>query len=160
MCIRDSRGRAGEVTADRRRPTAAGEKQGGRGAGEQGRKNPTTRHPPLAMVGGRWSAVLLLILLLAFALRAWNLTGVPPGLTHDEANHGREAIDILDGVFRLFFPLNYGSEPIYSYTVALSMAPVSYTHLDVYKRQHHHQVVSLFVLHHISPAGKSARLVL
>ena len=76
------------------------------------------------MVGGRWSAVLvlLLILLLAFALRAWDLTAVPPGLTHDEANHGREAIDILDGVFRLFFPLNYGSEPIYSYTVALSMA--------------------------------------
>ena len=59
---------------------------------------------------------------ISFALRAWNLTGVPPGLTHDEANHGREAIDILDGVFRLFFPLNYGSEPIYSYTVALSMA--------------------------------------
>ena len=74
------------------------------------------------MVGGRWSAVLLLILFLAFALRLWNLTGVPPGLTHDEANHGREAIGILDGVFRLFFPLNYGSEPIYSYTVALSMA--------------------------------------
>ena len=47
---------------------------------------------------------------------------MPPGLTHDEANHGREAIDILNGVFRIFFPLNYGSEPIYSYTVALSMA--------------------------------------
>ena len=65
---------------------------------------------------------LVTILLLAFALRAWNLTGVPPGLTHDEANHGREAIGILDGVLRLFFPLNYGSEPLYSYTAALSMA--------------------------------------
>ena len=52
----------------------------------------------------------------------WNLTGIPPGLTHDEANHGREAIGILDGVYRYFFPLNYGSEPIYSYTVAGSMA--------------------------------------
>ena len=43
-------------------------------------------------------------------------------MTHDEANHGREAIGILAGELRLFFPLNYGSEPLYSYTVALSMA--------------------------------------
>ena len=64
----------------------------------------------------------MLVIFIAFALRAWNLTGVPPGLTHDEANHGREAIGILEGVLRLFFPLNYGSEPIYSYTAALSMA--------------------------------------
>jgi len=66
--------------------------------------------------------VLVAILLLAFALRVWQLTSIPPGLTHDEANHGREAIGILDGVLRYFFPLNYGSEPLYSYTVALSMA--------------------------------------
>ncbi|MCZ2113096.1 MAG: phospholipid carrier-dependent glycosyltransferase [Anaerolineae bacterium] len=65
---------------------------------------------------------LLLILLLAFGLRVWGLTSLPPGLTHDEANHGREAIGILDGVLLFFFPLNYGSEPLYSYTVALFMA--------------------------------------
>lgn len=47
---------------------------------------------------------------------------MPPGLTHDEANHGREAIGVLNGVFLYFFPLNYGSEPLYSYTVALFMA--------------------------------------
>ena len=68
------------------------------------------------------SLIILLILLLAFALRVWNLTGIPPGLTHDEANHGREAIGVLNGVFLYFFPLNYGSEPLYSYTVALFMA--------------------------------------
>jgi 4-amino-4-deoxy-L-arabinose transferase-like glycosyltransferase len=66
--------------------------------------------------------LLALILLLAFALRAWQLTGIPPGLTHDEANHGREALGVLDGVYLFYFPLNYGSEPLYSYTVALSMA--------------------------------------
>jgi 4-amino-4-deoxy-L-arabinose transferase-like glycosyltransferase len=66
--------------------------------------------------------ILLLILLAAFALRAWNLTGIPPGLTHDEANHGREAIGILNGIYLYFFPLNYGSEPLYSYTAALFMA--------------------------------------
>ena len=70
----------------------------------------------------RISYLIFSVLLLAFALRVWNLTGVPPGLTHDEANHGREAIGILNGVYRYFFPLNYGSEPIYSYTVAGSMA--------------------------------------
>jgi hypothetical protein len=47
---------------------------------------------------------------------------IPPGLTHDEANHGREAIGILQGRLALFFPLNYGSEPLYSYTVAGLMA--------------------------------------
>ncbi len=44
---------------------------------------------------------LILILLLALALRAYRLTEIPPGLTHDEANHGREAIEILDGNLRL-----------------------------------------------------------
>ena len=83
------------------------------------RSSPTRRS---SFVTRRSSLVVLLILLLAFALRAWNLTGTPPGLTHDEANHGREAIGILAGELRLFFPLNYGSEPLYSYTAALSMA--------------------------------------
>lgn len=61
---------------------------------------------------------LLLILLLAFGLRLYALTEIPPGLTHDEANHGREAIGILRGFYLFIFPLNYGSEPLYSYTVA------------------------------------------
>jgi 4-amino-4-deoxy-L-arabinose transferase-like glycosyltransferase len=65
---------------------------------------------------------LILILLLAFGLRTHRLTEVPPGLTHDEANHGRDSINILDGVLLFYFPLNYGSEPLYNYTVAGSMA--------------------------------------
>jgi sulfur carrier protein ThiS len=64
---------------------------------------------------------IILVLLLAFALRSWELTAVPPGLTHDEANHGREAIGILNGVLLFYFPLNYGSEPLYSYIVAVLM---------------------------------------
>ncbi len=67
---------------------------------------------------------LIAILLLAFFLRTWQLTSAPPGLTHDEANHGREGISILDGDLRLYYPLNYGSEPLYSYLVAGSMAAV------------------------------------
>jgi hypothetical protein len=69
----------------------------------------------------KWLPILL-ILWLAFGLRVWELTTVPPGLTHDEANHSREALGIFDGVFLYYFPLNYGSEPLYSYTVAGSMA--------------------------------------
>ena len=77
-----------------------------------------------AAVHGPRSVTPLLVALLfvAFFLRVWQLTGVPPGLTHDEANHGREAIGILNGIYLYFFPLNYGSEPLYSYTVALMMA--------------------------------------
>lgn len=67
---------------------------------------------------------IILILILAWALRTAALTGIPPGLTHDEANHGREALDILGGIFRFIFPLNYGSEPLYSYTVAATMGLV------------------------------------
>jgi 4-amino-4-deoxy-L-arabinose transferase-like glycosyltransferase len=66
--------------------------------------------------------LILLILLLAFGLRLAALTDLPPGLTHDEANHGREAIGILNGILLFYFPLNYGSEPLYSYTVAGFMA--------------------------------------
>lgn len=67
---------------------------------------------------------IVLLLLFAFGLRGGWLTSLPPGLTHDEANHGREAIGILAGRLALFFPLNYGSEPLYSYTVAGLMALV------------------------------------
>ena len=79
-----------------------------------------TRHSSLGRHTGL--PLLVVLLVLAFSLRVWNLTGIPPGLTHDEANHGREAIGILNGVLLYFFPLNYGSEPLYSYTVALLMA--------------------------------------
>jgi 4-amino-4-deoxy-L-arabinose transferase-like glycosyltransferase len=65
---------------------------------------------------------LILILLFAFALRTYQLTEIPPGLTHDEANHGRDSINILDGVLLFYFPLNYGSEPFYNYVVAGAMA--------------------------------------
>ncbi len=77
---------------------------------------------PLPSLILKRSLPLLLIFLLAWALRSYQLTAVPPGLTHDEANHGREAMGVLDGVTPFFFPYNYGSEPLYSYTVAGSMA--------------------------------------
>ena len=101
-----------KTTADRRPPAAA----------SLNAPAPLLSRSPASPTAGRHLSALVLILLVAFALRVWNLTGIPPGMTHDEANHGREAIGILNGVLLYFFPLNYGSEPIYSYTVALFMA--------------------------------------
>ncbi|MEI2612565.1 MAG: hypothetical protein V9G20_28330 [Candidatus Promineifilaceae bacterium] len=68
----------------------------------------------------RW--LIVLILLLALALRTYRLMELPPGLTHDEANHGVEAMGVLAGDWYFYFPRNYGSEPLYSYLVALTMA--------------------------------------
>ncbi|HUS94523.1 MAG TPA: phospholipid carrier-dependent glycosyltransferase [Patescibacteria group bacterium] len=79
-------------------------------------------HAPISMF--KKYLPIILILLLAFTLRTYKLTEVPPGLTHDEANHGRDSINILDGVLLFYFPLNYGSEPLYNYIVAGVMATV------------------------------------
>ncbi|MEZ4518507.1 MAG: phospholipid carrier-dependent glycosyltransferase [Chloroflexota bacterium] len=90
--------------------------------------SPETADSPTIMSPSRrydwlWAALpYIIILLVALGLRLYQLTAVPPGLTHDEANHGREAIGILNGIYLYFFPLNYGSEPLYSYTVAAFMA--------------------------------------
>ena len=67
---------------------------------------------------------IILILLIGLFLRTHRLTTIPPGLTHDEANHGRDSMNVLDGVLLFYFPLNYGSEPFYNYAVAGSMALV------------------------------------
>lgn len=58
------------------------------------------------------------LLLIAFALRVYLLDRLPPGLTHDEANHGHEALELLSGVYRYYFPLGYGREPLYAYLLA------------------------------------------
>ncbi|MEM8861128.1 MAG: hypothetical protein AAGD96_22620 [Chloroflexota bacterium] len=58
------------------------------------------------------------LLLLAFLLRVYQLDSLPPGLTHDEANHGHEAIEVLNGIYRYYFPLGYGREPFYAYLLA------------------------------------------
>ena len=67
---------------------------------------------------------IVLVILLGFTLRVHRIAEIPPGLTHDEANHGRDSINVLDGVLLFYFPLNYGSEPLYNYAVAGSMAAV------------------------------------
>ncbi len=71
-------------------------------------------HIPPHVLRAAWIALFLL----AFALRTFALTRVPPGLTHDEASNGHDAAAILRGVHRLYFPVGYGHEPLYNYSVA------------------------------------------
>ena len=65
---------------------------------------------------------LLLILLAAVFLRLHKIVGVPPGLTHDEADHGITAWSIIsEGVRDIYFTIGYGREPLYDYATALLM---------------------------------------
>ena len=65
---------------------------------------------------------LLLILLTAVSLRLYHLPTIPPGLTHDEADHGITAISILNGTRQIYFTIGYGREPLFDYATAGMMA--------------------------------------
>lgn len=69
----------------------------------------------------RPSPWLLLILLTAAFLRLHHLTDAPPGLTHDEADHGLTAWQIVQGTRAIYFSIGYGREPLYDYATALLM---------------------------------------
>jgi 4-amino-4-deoxy-L-arabinose transferase-like glycosyltransferase len=75
--------------------------------------------------------LLALVLVLAAALRFWRLDDVPPGLTHDEAAHGQDAIAILHGARPLYETIGYGREPLYDYAVAIGMAVSGQTNYTV-----------------------------
>ncbi|MGB9775629.1 MAG: glycosyltransferase family 39 protein [Anaerolineae bacterium] len=65
-----------------------------------------------------WILAGALILLLAAALRFPALGQVPPGLYHDEAYYGLDAVDVLRGHLQVYFPANNGREPLFIYLAA------------------------------------------
>lgn len=95
----------------------------------------------------RSHVVLLLIVLLAAFLRLWQLDTFPPGLYHDEAYNGLDALSLVQGKafpqfyegwelyaqdahadnpptptrWPIFFEGNYGREPLHIYLMALSI---------------------------------------
>lgn len=71
----------------------------------------------------------LLILLVAAILRLYGLSHTPPGLTHDEADHGITAWGIVNGVHAIYFPIGYGREPFYDYATAVLMHITGPTYL-------------------------------
>lgn len=70
----------------------------------------------------RRTGLILLILLTAAALRLVALPSAPPGMTHDEADHGLTAWQIVNGARQIYFTVGYGREPLYDYATALVMA--------------------------------------
>lgn len=66
----------------------------------------------------------MLVLLLTWALLLLMLGDVPPGFQHDQMFNSRDALDVLRGHFQLYFPSNFGREPlgIYSAAVAFLLA--------------------------------------
>jgi len=64
---------------------------------------------------------MVVVLLVATLLRLAGFGDVPPGLYHDEAFHGLDALDILQGDLSFYFPANNGREPLFIYLVALSV---------------------------------------
>jgi hypothetical protein len=72
---------------------------------------------------------MLLVLLAAVALRLFSLTTIPPGLTHDEADHGITAVSILEGTRAIYFTIGHGREPFYDYVTAVLMAGIGSSYL-------------------------------
>lgn len=72
--------------------------------------------------GERHKGWILLILLAAAGLRLVDLPSAPPGMTHDEADHGLTAWEIVNGARDIYFSVGYGREPLYDYATALLMA--------------------------------------
>jgi len=73
-----------------------------------------------------WFAILGLVVL-GGALRFFELGHLPPGLYHDEAFNGLDALKVLRGCAPLFFEANNGREPLFIYLIALSVAVLGRT---------------------------------
>ena len=72
------------------------------------------------LVLSEWFPVLL-ITLLAVLLRLYNLDRWPPGLYHDEAFNGLDALRVIGGQRPVFFEANNGREPLFIYLTAASI---------------------------------------
>ena len=64
---------------------------------------------------------IILVTGLAALLRLYALDGAPPGLYHDQAYNGLDALGVLGGDTPLFFTSNNGREPLFIYGAALSI---------------------------------------
>lgn len=74
-----------------------------------------------------YALALAAIVGLALALRLAGFGSIPPGLYHDEAYNGLDALGVLRGACPLWFSANNGREPFYIYLVALSVAALGRT---------------------------------
>ncbi len=77
--------------------------------------------PALSVPARAPRALLIAAILVAFALRL-PVGGVPPGLYHDEAYYGLDAVSVLAGHPALYFPANNGREPLFIHLAAAFVA--------------------------------------
>ncbi|HEV8634259.1 MAG TPA: glycosyltransferase family 39 protein [Chloroflexota bacterium] len=68
----------------------------------------------------RW--LVLLLLLLAAFFRLHRLDDLPPGMFDDIGVNGLDVLDVLAGRLALFFPRNFGREPLFIYLQAALVA--------------------------------------
>lgn len=67
-----------------------------------------------------WAPVVGLMLL-AGAFRLYMLGAWPPGLYHDEAYYGLDALRVLAGDRSIYFAANHGREPLFIYLASISL---------------------------------------
>lgn len=77
--------------------------------------------------GWRNRLVILGLLVLGTALRLVAFGQIPPGLYHDEAQHGIDALRVLSGGLAIFFEANNGREPLFIYWVSAAVAVLGRT---------------------------------
>ena len=68
-----------------------------------------------------WIPVFFIVALAA-ALRTFALGRTPPGLYHDEAFNGLDALEVLAGQRPIYFAANHGREPLFIYLIAVTVA--------------------------------------
>lgn len=78
------------------------------------------------VTAAEWGLVALITLVAAF-LRFHALDEFPPGLYHDEAYNGLDALQVLQGTNPVFFESNNGREPMFIYLVAAAVAVLGRT---------------------------------
>ncbi|MGQ9667175.1 MAG: glycosyltransferase family 39 protein, partial [Anaerolineae bacterium] len=62
---------------------------------------------------------MLVVLYLAWGMWLYHLRDVPYGLHHDATFNLVDTIEVLHGRLRLYFPANFGREPLFIYSTAL-----------------------------------------
>ena len=78
------------------------------------------------------AAVILFALALAVVtLRFHRLDELPPGLYFDEGANGLDALQVLRGKHAIYFPENFGREPLGIYLMALAVSILGRTELAI-----------------------------
>ncbi len=73
----------------------------------------------------------MILTALAGTLRFLSLGDVPPGLYHDEAFNGLDALQVLKGNYPIYFAANHGREPLFLYLIATTIGILGRTPVAV-----------------------------